>query len=788
MGGRGQINVSDTNLTLSAGHSLGQTLTTTFAGLQGLRVYLSPLKSGDGRITLTLYSTPQKESVLAQAELPLAQIGGPGFQTFTFQEQPGSFLTSYYLELRVDGAGEVRAGSAQAALYLDGSLYQDGVPQFAQLSFLPLYSLSGAAGGIFREGLGWLGWLLAGAFLILAPGAALIRLLAGPWFAAQPLGSRISLAAAAGLGLYPILFLLSWLANLRVGILLAFLPGILGCIYLLALAWQKRAFWRTLSLKQFRAPDAAFLGISLVIVFTRLWAVRLLPLPMFGDSIHHTMITSLIIQNEGLFQSWLPLAELQSLTYHFGFHTFAAALHWVTGLSAAQSVLAAGQLLNILAVLAVYPLALKASGGSKWAGAAALLVAGCLGSMPMFYTNWGRYTQLAGQVILCGALCLVWEMFETPRPGWKLALLTGLTWGGLALTHYRVMIFAVLGVPGLVLLYTGRLDGRALWRRYRWLAAAGLLAGLIFLPWFLHVKGGGIFRNLVAQVTTPVQALSDFGSEYNAIGSLSDYLPILAWVALACAAAWGLWRRKKEVLAIMLWALLVLLAANPDWFRLPGSGALSNFAVFIAAYIFAAALVGTAAGWIAEFLAGRARAAGSLAMLALVLGLGVYFGAQRIRDLQPEKFALATWADLRAAAWIQTHTPADARFLVNSFSAYGGSTAVGSDGGWWLAQTAGRQSTQPPMIYSSEAGPDPQYAARVNALEILIEEKGFTAPETIQMLRDRGVLYAYIGQRGGRVNYGGPNVMDPAQMVASGNYEVIYHQDLVWVLKMRGNE
>jgi hypothetical protein len=44
----------------------------------------------------------------------------------------------------------------------------------------------------------------------------------------------------------------------------------------------------------------------------------------------------------------------------------------------------------------------------------------------------------------------------------------------------------------------------------------------------------------------------------------------------------------------------------------------------------------------------------------------------------------------------------------------------------------------------------------------------------------------YIGQRRGRVNYAGPDVLDPALLAQSPLFRAIYHQDRVWVFEFLG--
>jgi hypothetical protein len=276
--------------------------------------------------------------------------------------------------------------------------------------------------------------------------------------------------------------------------------------------------------------------------------------------------------------------------------------------------------------------------------------------------------------------------------------------------------------------------------------------------------------------------------EYNGVGNLSSYLPAWLWLLLPVSIIWGLWRREKGVALISLWSFLILLAANPQWLRLPGEGALTNFAVFIAAYIPVSVLAGYLLGQVTSYKWKDESARKSLALTLLVslsvFVVGILGARQRLSDLQVVQDALVTRPDIRAAEWIQQNTPQDARFLVNSFFAYNDSSIVGSDGGWWLPLLARRQTTLPPLNYSSERGPRPDYVLWVNTLTTEIQNKGIEHPDVLALLRARGIAYVYSGQRQGRVNYGGPDILEPEQLLASPNFRLVYHQDRVWIFKI----
>jgi hypothetical protein len=202
-----------------------------------------------------------------------------------------------------------------------------------------------------------------------------------------------------------------------------------------------------------------------------------------------------------------------------------------------------GQILNILAVICVYPLAIRI-GGNRWAGIAALLIAGLLVPMPMYYLNWGRYTQLAGQVILLGVALLAWIDLESEDQRWSPIALVGLVFVGLGLTHYRILIFAAIFLVAFVLVYASKKKLRFQIRR---ILAYAVFAMIIFLPWFIRIFSGRLPLMFERQITTPASQISAFTEQYNSIGNLSTYLPVWLWILLPLAIGWEFGGETGEV-------------------------------------------------------------------------------------------------------------------------------------------------------------------------------------------------------------------------------------------------
>lgn len=642
---------------------------------------------------------------------------------------------------------------------------------------------------------------LAVPLVLLLPGWALLSLL---------LPRRVGSVAASPAG-EPTLDAASWLvlsvcltlAIVPVGVLLLSLVGLkagpglalAGLVLSAALIvwhqgpgyWQR---WQQSSWSQrlawLDAPFIALGAVTLLVLGVRLWVVRGLNIGFWGDSFQHTLITQLILDNGGLFRSWEPYAPLQSFSYHFGLHANIAFFQWATGWlthnATSRVVVLFGQFLNALAVLALYPLAVRLSGGKRWVGVLAALIAGLLTPMPMFYVNWGRYTQLAGQAILPAALWLTLDTIETERHIAGRLAAAVLAVAGLALTHYFVLAFYVLFWVPYLAAWTVRCWRQ--WPRLRagWLrlAAIGGLAVLVVLPWMARLLDGLLLRILSGYVQgTPAQ---DFIELETAFFPLIQFLPYYVAALALGGGLWALIRRHQPAL-LLFWTGCLFLLSNPDWLRLPGNGVVTNFTVEIALYIPAAILaaylvvsalaaLGQIGGrWLAALVARRpvqpaVRLAAGLAAIVLLLAVG-WLGARQRLGVIDTQYQLVTPADEQALAWIRANTPPESCFLVNSFFAYGGSLIAGSDAGWWLPLLTGRCGTVPPLNYGSEAGPDADYGQRTNALTSRLERSELQDAATVRYLRRQGITHVFIGEKGG-------TLLDPAVLQASPYYRAVY--------------
>jgi hypothetical protein len=251
-----------------------------------------------------------------------------------------------------------------------------------------------------------------------------------------------------------------------------------------------------------------------------------------------------------------------------------------------------------------------------------------------------------------------------------------------------------------------------------------------------------------------------------------------ALLGLACVGVlWLLVQRRWRPLSLVLAALFVWLVANPFLVGLPGAGVITNFAVVIAAYLVLAPLGGYAVQQLVGLVARQQAVAHGLtaALLVVVVGWGLYDQ----RDLLNPDSQLFTPADAAAMEWIDQQTPPDALFLVNSFFAYGGGVAVGSDGGWWIPLLTGRASTLPPVTYGTERGPTPDYRVQVNQVIKDIQAAGTLTAAGVEQMRHHGIDYVYSG-----AHVGQPDRFDPALLARTPGLDVVYNQDGVVIARV----
>ena len=414
---------------------------------------------------------------------------------------------------------------------------------------------------------------------------------------------------------------------------------------------------------------AAGVAVAAVVAW-RFLQVHGLVLPAWVDSVHHTLLVRILLEQESLPRTWAPYLPSVPFYYHFGFHlstALFARLTGLTGIELGRAVLYAGQLWQ--GVLAAGVLVLARRLLRSWDQAiAAVLLVGFVSPMPAFYASWGRYTLLAGLALAA------WGMAAAlaGRVAW-VAVLVAAT----GVTHYYAFCL-LLAFLGLLFL---------LQRESRLRLAAGVSAGVAAVaPWLFHVwewsqrlhrpeppmTGGGAVRE--------TSALALLGPSRNHL------LLALAALGLLALVRWRrgvtLTRSRRTAWAFAAWT--VALAA------LLGPWRIGPFRPDHAAIVFFLPTVVLAARGLWALLP---RGPAWAALFALT-----FWGAAESRRIVRADAVLGDAADLEALRWIEDATAPTATLLVDVEPWMG--LWRGVDGGWWATPLTGRRTVPPPVAYS----------------------------------------------------------------------------------------
>lgn len=787
---QGQPSLAPTGATLQPGQNIGQTFVAVDDGLTGIQIFLTPIRPGAGEVRLHLRSDPDSGD-LAAVSLALQEIQAPRFYPFRIASRPDSHGQSYYLFLEMQGEGQVQVGTASGRAYLDGALYQNGVAQDAQLTFQLLYDPLLLMLGAIRQVGFWLGLLGASAALFALPGWAILILARS---ASKGLSwlEKLALACGVGLAVYPLVLVWTALAGLQLGPVYAWLPPI---VTLGVLIWHYR-HWRpkppAVSVNAWRRsnaflPSVAAVIVLLILFLARLWSVRTLAAPMWGDSYQHTVIAQLFSDHGGMFHSWEPYAPYDSLTVQFGFSFAVTLFSWLTGIHVVPATILLGQILNALAVFTIYPLAVRLAGGNRWAGVGAILVAGFGSPMPAYYVNWGRYAQLAGQVILPVALWLAWEALERRKDTTRQVLIGAAVLAGMLLTYYRMPFYYATMILALLVgwcLPRWGLQPRLWVRGLVILASVAAAALALLIPWVTNVSGG-LLANEVGTGMSTASTLDQVLADYAVWRDISTYVPWWLAGASLLGLAFALVKKQWMVAAIGLWVLALASSVAGQLVRLPGASMMQSFAVIIALYLPVSLVVGWMAAQLAAWIDRSGPAFARLALVAVSLGAAAAGAWSQRTVVQPQIYTLVTRPDVNAMNWIREHVSPNARFLTEGFRIYEGEYAVGADAGWWLPLFTHRANTMPPQYAMVNEKPrEPGYSKRLVDLVARLEKVSPASSDGERLLCDMDITHVYIGQGQGQVGAGAVQLFSPDQFVHSTAFQLAYHQDRVYIFAL----
>jgi hypothetical protein len=800
-------NHRDGKLILDDSLQVKQTFTSFYSGLEGIKVLMRPSIPGNGTIVMKLFEIASPEQPLRISSIPINRIRKSKFYTFPFSPIPESNLGEYFIQIQVSGEGEVEIVYANNGNYQEGALYLNDIPQNQQLTFHTVFNRIRVFYTIFLYFLEVSLVIFLAFLLFVFPGWSFLQLFWKPW-RSYPFFEKLGLSTGLSLAFYPVLMIWIDLFHFRPG------PSFVAIILLFSLLFLLISLFRGklprfgsnpgwlrafLTLEKLQYIDLLALLLVLLIIFSRFWTIRTLSAPLWGDSVSHTHIVQLFWDEGGIFHDWFPYTPYITFTIQFGFSLLSAAWKWLNQADTLSSVLLTGQLINVAAILTIYPLTMKITMGNKMAATIAMLIAGLLSLLPGGYVNWGRYAQLTGLAILPIVLWFLWSVIESPalQPGFSQRmrqvfipiLLASLTSCGMVLSYYRMFFYVVCFVAAMILFlrfpawkkerrnFTGDLERIVL---------IGILSLVLIIPWILNLQGGLLANKVETNISTPELTSLMVFHDYLIWKDILSYFPFGLLVLLSVGFILGLISRQWSIVMVIFWYLFITLTFLTQLIRVPAAVFLQNFSVLISLYL-PIALVG---GWliarlVTQIMATVTNRSWVSIMLMVLLFLTISFGTfNQSRIADPGFYAMLTRPDQRAMNWINKNLPKSAYFLLEALRLPSGDSIVGTDGGAWLGLLTSRKNTVPPQYaLLNEIPEDPKYNAMIVNLVAELENRPIDDPEIQKILCDEGIEYVYIGQRQGKVSFGNTPIFTEEELLASPYYIPIYREDRVSIYK-----
>ncbi len=787
---------SDPVATLDSSTSLGQTFISRRPDLNGITMWLTrvadpakPSPAGANYLSVQLYLAPGDAKPVYATTLSIPSTGNHLPITISIPNQDNPAGQSFYIRLD-NPTGTIQVDGRNGDAYPLGQAYVDSQPVDADIAFRLTYdygfsSFLGDIAASFPSA-----WLVAPLIVVLwLPGWLLLEF--SGLRQHYDFGEQIALAGGLSLAIIPVLMLwttvlkLTWTRQA-----VYFAAGFLVAVLIARLiinAIKSRSRRSPLAATQpgepSTAPDpklshATLYALALSLVFLVALAVRLvmvrdLATPAWVDSVHHALITHLILEDGAFPATYQPFLDFSPANYHPGFHSIAALFTWLSRLDLAGSLLILGQVLNAFSVFTVY-LFTKSLTRSSLAGLFAAIITGFLTPMPAYYTSWGRYTELTGLLLLPVILSLARPWLEgaaARKTGWIVAL-GGLSAGGLFMIHYRVLAFLACLLVSYIVIHLIRRSPSSATRPGHFLLliiSTVVLASLWVIPWLVPTIRTILLPSLINRLPTSVPFFSDFSWPY-----LTSALGKQALVVAALGLFWGVINRQRFTYILVLWIALLFLLANLAALNLPGGGLVSNSSVEIMLFVPISILGGYLIDqlitlWKSIIPARLAYPA--LGIILLIVGFVSYLGARQLVPILNPVTILSRQADLPAIAWVGEHIPANETVVIDTF-AWGYGLYAGNDGGYWISPLSGRRTLPPPVLYG--LGPD---AAQITGLAQQIVASGSDPATFWEFLHAHQLSYVYIGARGG--------VMSPDKLAASHLFNQLYHQNGVWIFSVK---
>ena len=786
---------SDTIGTLNDHTAIGQSLISRRPGLNGITIWLTPSSTQgnapanplQNSINFKLFHSPVDVSPVFETSI-LTPISGNNLPlTIQIPNQDNPANESYFIQLTTHSGSSQISGRNEDA-YPHGQVYINGQPINSDIAFRLSYDYNlDTLVQDLKRGVTDV-WLVFPLFIMLClPGWLLLEF--SGLRKRFDVGEQTALSIGISLGLIPVIMLWTTILNIKwTGNCVLFIAGVLFALLFVRLIYIRITLRKTTNYNsgsneqhpthQNGSKHHLAIPLTLILIFlgtlsVRMIMVRDLATPAWVDSVHHALITRMILSIGSYPTSYSPYMDINPTDYHPGFHCIVAVFTWLTNLSVDKSLLILGQVLNALAIFSVY-LFTKTLTQSYVAGLFAAIITGFLTPMPAYYTSWGRYTELTGLLILPAAFAIIKLLMdgETSKKIYWIFFLSAITSAGLFLVHYRVIVFLGCLILSYYLIYVLIKNGQPGSSKTRVLLLTIVmvfLAILLIFPWFSQTIISTVLPFIRIFGTSSVAFFQDFSWSY-ITAALGKYTLVSAGLGLV----WGMIEQKRFAYLLIVWIILLFLIANFNALHIPGGGLISNASVEIMLFIPISILGGYFIDqlyiqWkylipiklITPFM-------GTIIILSILL---VYSGSKQLITILNPITILSRNSDLPAIDWIHENIPENETIVINPFL-WGYGLYAGSDGGYWISPLSGRATLPPPVLYG--LGPGNKLVKEQSQKVINFSSN----PSALwEFLTTNELHYVYIGAKGG--------VLSPELLTKSELFTNIYHRDGVWIFSTK---
>jgi len=781
--------------------TVGQSFVSRRELLNGITLWVTTKSQQDapevtGQLVVKLFQSSTDTQPIDAMSLTISPEWENSQVEITFPPQIDLPDQSYYVQIESTG-GTVQLHGRKENAYENGTAFLNGAAIAADLAFRLTYDYD--SGAVLQDLGRWgsqVGLLIPLGLTIYLPGWVLLDLTGQR--RRYEFGEQAALSVGLSLAIIPLLMLWSTILHIRwsrPGIL--WVLGFLAGFYFLRLLLARFRPKGTVFISQVSSNGAerhanvssfltglALIGIVGGAFFVRLAMVRDLATPAWVDSVHHAMITKIIMWDGNYPSSYEPYMEFDVYNYHLGFHSGLAVFTWLSGLEIPDALLIYGQALNALAALAVYLLTTTFT-RRPLSGLFAAFVTSFLTPMPAYYTSWGRYTQLAGLLILPPLITLLRSTLHHPDfalPRRRIAnstiILSIIAICGLFLVHYRVIAFAFLLLVAdfiaSIQLHRAQLSTTLRqWLTVGFICILGFL--LLTFPWLFPTLSHIFLPKLSPPESTQAVLFGDFAWRFLTTAYGKQALTI-AGLGLILA----LFKKPRFASVIIIWVVLLLFFSNLDALKLPGGGFITGTSVVIMLFI----PISILGGYFLDELISTWQSALPLkysilaryafwVFVTFTVTLTASFGARQLLPIINPITILSRQSDRTALDWISQNLPQESTFLINSFS-WGFGLYAGSDGGYWISPLTGARSLPPPALYGLG---NPDTVGQINIASQLAASSETTPLKLQEMMLTNKIDYLFIGVRGGPLSL--------ITLMQSGLFEQIYHADGVWILKVQ---